>query len=47
VQQMKRVPVNKSTLITLAVSAALPMVPLVVLVTPADKLMRAVLKMLL
>jgi hypothetical protein len=47
VQQMKRVPINKSTLITLAVSAALPMVPLVVLVTPADKLMRAVLKMLL
>jgi hypothetical protein len=47
VQQMKRVPINKSTLTTLIVAAALPMVPLIVLVTPADKLMRAVLKMLL
>jgi hypothetical protein len=47
VQQMKRVPINKSTLITLAAAAAFPMVPLVVLVTPADKLLRAVLKMLI
>ena len=47
VQQMKRVPINKSTLATLAVAAALPMVPLVVLATPADELMRVVLKMLI
>ncbi len=47
VQQMKRVPINKSTLTTLAAAAALPMVPLVVLATPADQLMRAVLKMLI
>jgi hypothetical protein len=47
VQQMKRVPLNRSTLATLAGAAALPMVPLVVLVTPADQLLRAVLKMLL
>lgn len=47
VQQMKRVPITKSTLTTLAGAAALPMVPLVVLVTPADKLLRAVLKMLI
>jgi len=46
VRQMKPVPINKSTLITLAAAAALPMVPLVVLVTPADQLLRAVLKML-
>ena len=47
VQQMKAVPINKSTLTSLAAAAALPMVPLIVLVTPADKLMRAVLKMLI
>ena len=47
VQAMRPVPVNKSTLITLATAAALPMVLLVVLVTPADKLVRAVLKMLM
>jgi hypothetical protein len=44
---MRVVPINKSTLITLAAAAALPMVFLVVLVTPADRLMRAVLKMLM
>jgi hypothetical protein len=47
VQEMKPVPINKSTLITLAAAAALPMVPLVVLATPADELVRAVVKMLL
>jgi hypothetical protein len=47
VQEMRPVPINKSTLITLAAAAALPMVFLVVLVTPADRLMRAVLKMLM
>jgi|HubBroStandDraft_6_1064221.scaffolds.fasta_scaffold31578_1 hypothetical protein len=47
VQQMKPMPLNKSTFITLAAAAALPMVPLVVLVTPADELIRAVLKMLM
>jgi hypothetical protein len=47
VQEMKPVPINKSTLISLAAAAALPMVPLIVLVTPADELVRAVLKMLM
>jgi hypothetical protein len=47
VQQMKVVPINRSTLTILVASAALPMVPLVVLVTPADKLIRVVLKMLI
>jgi len=47
VQQMKAVPISKSTLITLAAAAALPMVPLVLLVTPADQLVSAVLKMLM
>jgi hypothetical protein len=47
VQEMKPVPINKSTLVTLAGAAALPMVPLVVLATPTDELVRAVLKMLL
>jgi hypothetical protein len=47
VQQMKPVPINKSTLPGLAAAAALPMLLLVVLVTPADKLLRAVLKMLI
>jgi hypothetical protein len=47
VQEMKPVPINKSTLLTLVGAAALPMVPLVVLVTPADELVRAVVKMLL
>ena len=46
-QQMKFVPVNRLTLISLAVAAALPTVALVVLVTPADSLIRAVLKMLM
>jgi hypothetical protein len=44
---MKPVPINKSTLITLAAAALLPMVPLLVLATPADQLIRAVLKMLM
>jgi hypothetical protein len=47
VQEMKPVPINKSTLLTLIGAAALPMVPLVILVTPADELVRAVVKMLL
>ncbi len=47
VRQMKPVPINKSTLVTLGAAAALPMVPLIVLVTPADELIHAVLKMLI
>jgi hypothetical protein len=47
VQRMKPVPINKSTLVTLGAAAALPMVPLVVLATPADQLVRAVVKMLM
>jgi hypothetical protein len=46
VQQMKVVPINRSTLTILIAAAASPMVPLIVLVTPADKLISVVLKML-
>jgi hypothetical protein len=46
VRDMRPVPVNKNTLIALALAAALPLVPLIFLVTPADELVRAVMKML-
>ncbi len=46
VRQMGIVPIDKATLITLAIAAALPMVPVVFYATPADTLVRAVLKML-
>ena len=46
VRQMGLVPIDKPTLITLAVAAALPMVPVVLYATPADEIVRAVLKML-
>jgi len=46
IRQMGIVPIDKPTLITLAVAAALPMVPVVLYATPADELVRAVLKML-
>ena len=46
VREMRLVPIDKPTLITLAVSAALPMVPVVLIATPADELVRAVLKLL-
>jgi hypothetical protein len=46
VRQMGLVPIDKLTLVTLALAAALPMVPVVLYATPADELVRAVLKML-
>lgn len=46
VRQMGIVPIDRATLITLAIAAALPMVPVVLYATPADTLVRAVLKML-
>jgi hypothetical protein len=46
VRQMGIVPVDKPTLITLAVAAALPMVPVVLLATPVEELIRLVVKML-
>jgi len=46
VRQMGLVPINKPTLVTLAVAAAVPMIPIVLYATPADELVRAVLKML-
>jgi hypothetical protein len=46
VRNMRLVPIDKTTLIALAVAAALPMVPVVLIATPADELVRAVLKML-
>ena len=45
VRQMRIVPIDKPTLIALAVSAALPMLPVVLYVTPAPELIR-MLKML-
>jgi hypothetical protein len=41
VQQMRIVPIDKPTLISLAVAAGLPMVPVVVFATPADELIGA------
>jgi len=46
VREMRLVPIDKSTLIVLAVAAALPMAPVVFIATPTDELLRAVLKML-
>ena len=46
VRGMHIAPVDKPTLISLAVAAALPMVPVVVIATPTDQMIRAVLKML-
>ncbi len=46
VRQMRLVPIDKPTLVTLAISAALPMLPVVLYATPADELVRATLKML-
>jgi len=46
VRQMRIVPMDKPTLIALAISAALPMLPVVLYATPATVLIRATLKML-
>jgi hypothetical protein len=46
VRDMRLVPIDKPTLISLAVAAALPMLPIVVFATPTDALVRAVVKML-
>ena len=46
IRQMGIVPVDKPTLITLALAAALPMIPVVLLVTPSYKILHAILKML-
>src|SRR5271154_2658950 len=46
VRQMQLVPIDKLTLIALAISAALPMIPVVLYATPTDELVHALLKML-
>jgi hypothetical protein len=46
IRQMSLVPIDKRTQGTLALAAALPMVPVVLYATPAEELVRAVLKML-
>ena len=46
VREMGIVPIDKPTLITLAIAAALPMIPVILLATPIDELIRIVLKML-
>jgi len=46
VRGMRVVPIDKLTLIGLAIAAALPMVPVLILGTPADQLIRTVLKLL-
>jgi hypothetical protein len=46
VRQMRLVPIDRPTLVTLAISAALPMLPVVLYATPTDELVRATLKML-
>jgi hypothetical protein len=46
IRQMGIVPIDKPTLISLALAAALPMVPVILLTTPTDEIIHAVLKML-
>jgi len=46
VRRMTLIPITKPTLITLAVAAALPMLPVVVLTTPTGELVHLVIKML-
>ncbi len=46
IRQMGIVPIDKATLVTLAAAATLPMIPLILYATPADAVVRAVLKML-
>jgi hypothetical protein len=47
VEEMKVVLINKRTLMGLAVPTILPMIPLIMIATPADEVIRAVLKLLL
>lgn len=46
IRKMRIVPIDKASLKTLALAAALPMLPVILLVTPADQVIHAVLKML-
>jgi hypothetical protein len=46
IKQMGIIPIDKQTLLTLELAAALPMVPVVLLATPVDELISLVLKML-
>jgi hypothetical protein len=46
VREMRAAPVDKATLIGLTIAGVLPMVPVLVLGTPADELIRTVLKLL-
>jgi len=46
IRQMGIVPIDKQTLVTLLLAAALPMIPVVLIVTPAYELVHAILKML-
>jgi hypothetical protein len=43
---MRVVPIDKSTLASLAVTAALPMVPVLVFGTPADQLLGTLVKLI-
>jgi hypothetical protein len=46
IKDMRIAPIDRRTLTVLALAAALPMVPVVFLATPADEVLRMVLKML-
>jgi hypothetical protein len=46
IRQMVFVPINRQTLVTLALAAASPMAVLVLFVTPVEQLLRIVMKML-
>ena len=46
VRGMRPVPIDKGTLIGLAVAAVLPMVPVLILGTPADQIIRTVMKLI-
>ena len=46
IRQMTLIPIDRRTLISLAMAAVSPMIPVILFATPADQLVRAVLKML-
>jgi len=46
VRDMRVIPVDKRTFLVLAVAAALPLIPMLIFVTPTDQLIRTLLKFL-
>jgi hypothetical protein len=46
VREMRIIPIDKRTLLGLAIGAVLPMVPVLILATPAEDLLRTVFRLL-